>query len=282
VKIYPLAYLCELRHRLWVDIGVAVSESTLHFAMHRYLRYTRKKVVVMCARKLLPWHKARYRFFLQLQQGLAGSECVFVDETGFDVFDTQRSEGWCVPGTSSGAREAADQLTTPCSSSTRDRGPQGQRVITLGTTIADAGKRLSFLAALGVGGVIPVTATTVGTWNGAKFNWWWSSLLLPALAALYPNGVIIVLDNAAIHQPAVLRALAAPYGNIHVVFLPTYSPELSPVRASCWDPSVHALTTACADRVDVWLAEVPHPAQRRPRHDCHAAADGVSGCVSRA
>jgi transposase len=58
---------------------------------------------------------------------------------------------------------------------------------------------------------------------------WFLLVLLPALAVRHPAGCFIVMDNASIHRPAILRALLAGT-NHRLVLLPAYSPEKNPVR----------------------------------------------------
>jgi len=100
----------------------------------------------------------------------------------------------------------------------------------LGVTKADAGPRQSFIVAMDVGGVLPCTFPVSGTTTGLVFTLWFVGVLLPAVAARHPGGCNIILDNARVHNHALLRLLAASYFNICIIFLPPYSPELNPVR----------------------------------------------------
>ncbi len=113
----------------------------------------------------------------------------------------------------------------------RDRSAIGVPAMLFGTTKADAGLRRSFVVAMDAQGVLPCTLPVAGTTNGYLFTLWFALVLLPAVAARPPGGCNLILDNASIHFPALLRWLAAAYGNVYVIFLPPYSPELNPVRA---------------------------------------------------
>ena len=65
--------------------------------MRVLLRYSRKKLVRMSLRKLLPPNQARYQFFVgALQPLLPAADTVFVDEFGVDPLALQPQYGWCV------------------------------------------------------------------------------------------------------------------------------------------------------------------------------------------
>jgi transposase len=66
-------------------------------------------------------------------------------------------------------------------------------------------------------------------------------VLLPALSA----GTVIVVDNVGAHQPERIRALVAAAG-CQLVFLPAYSPDLSPVEEAF--SKIKALVKAAAAR----------------------------------
>ena len=64
---------------------------------------------------------------------------------------------------------------------------------------------------------------------------------VPALAA----GTVIVVDNVGAHQPERIRALVAAAG-CQLVFLPAYSPDLSPVEEAA--SLIKAVVKAAAAR----------------------------------
>lgn len=78
------------------------------------------------------------------------------------------------------------------------------------------------------------------TWHGIQAPWPWTieRALDTAAFALYgravlaptlPPGQIVVLDTLSVHKaPAVLQASAAR--GCHLVFLPAYSPDLTPIE----------------------------------------------------
>ena len=101
-----------------------------------------------------------------------------------------------------------------------------------GMTKADAGLRQSFVAAMDAQGVLSCTFPVAGTTNGYLFTLWFAVVFLPLVAARHPGGCNIIMDNASIHMKPLLRLFASGYGNIFVIFLPPYSPELNPVRGT--------------------------------------------------
>jgi len=77
LRVSPNLTLARIRHRLRVDIGVAVAETTLQRSMRTLLNYSRKKLVRMSLRKMLPANAARYQFWVnQLQPEEAGRDLV--------------------------------------------------------------------------------------------------------------------------------------------------------------------------------------------------------------
>lgn len=61
--------------------------------------------------------------------------------------------------------------------------------------------------------------------NTLVFNSWLDQDLIPKL----PDNSVLVLDNASFHQPIIIEQKLARHGH-HVLFLPTYSPELNPIE----------------------------------------------------
>ena len=59
------------------------------------------------------------------------------------------------------------------------------------------------------------------------FNDWFEWELL----AVVPEGSVIIMDNASFHRKKQLYEIAARY-NIHLLFLPPYSPDLNPIEHS--------------------------------------------------
>lgn len=71
--------------------------------------------------------------------------------------------------------------------------------------------------------IAPLTYS--GTMDSMFFEWWFTEQLLLSL----PQGTVIVMDNAAFHRKRQLLDIAMGNGFL-LVFLPPYSPELTPIE----------------------------------------------------
>jgi hypothetical protein len=115
-----------------------------------------------------------------------------------------------------------------------------------------------------------------GTTNGYLFTLWFAAVFLPTVAARHPGGCNVIMDNASIHMKPLLRMFAAVYGNIFVIFLPPYSPELNPVRspARLLFRRFSRMTSRHTDRAALFLAQVCHQAQA-----CRHGGDASARCA---
>ena len=84
--------------------------------------------------------------------------------------------------------------------------------------------RAALLAGVSLAGMSPAMTVEGGT-DTAVFATYLERVLLPGL---HP-GQVVVVDNVGAHQPDRIRALVAAAG-CELVFLPAYSPDLSPVE----------------------------------------------------
>ena len=104
----------------------------------------------------------------------------------------------------------------------RARARRGERA--RGRVPRNRGPVTTLLAGLSLAGM--VTAMTVeGGTDTAVFATYVEHFLLPALRP----GQIVVVDNVGAHKPDRIRALIEAAGCL-LVFLPAYSPDLSPVE----------------------------------------------------
>jgi transposase len=102
------------------------------------------------------------------------------------------------------------------------RAPTGERVI--GTVPQNYGQNVTILGAVGVQGVQAVM-TVEGATDAEVFRTYVKRVLGPTLAP----GDIIVLDNLSAHKASgVQQALARR--RVRLLFLPPYSPDLSPME----------------------------------------------------
>jgi len=64
-----------------------------------------------------------------------------------------------------------------------------------------------------------------GTCDTVLFNFWLETQLVPKLR----KGQVVILDNAKIHKSEKTKMIIQKAG-CHLVFLPTYSPDLNPIE----------------------------------------------------
>jgi transposase len=104
----------------------------------------------------------------------------------------------------------------------RARAPRGSRA--RGAVPRNRGAVTTLLAGLSLTGMVPAMTVEGGT-DTAVFATYLKHFLLPALSP----GTVVVVDNVGAHQPERIRALIAAAG-CRLLFLPAYSPDLSPVE----------------------------------------------------
>ena len=120
----------------------------------------------------------------------------------------------------------------------RARAPRGQRA--RGAVPRNRGPVTTLLAGLSLTGMVPAMTVEGGT-DTAVFATYLEHFLLPSL---HP-GQIVVVDNVGAHKPDRIRALVAAAG-CALVFLPAYSPDLSPIEEAF--SKIKALVKAAAGR----------------------------------
>lgn len=101
------------------------------------------------------------------------------------------------------------------------------------------GKNISLIGALSMDGLI-ATMSIPGSVNTSVFLTYVRKILAPQLWI----GATVVMDNLPVHQALVIRATIEAVG-ARVVFLPPYSPDLSPIEM-CWSKLKQCLRTAKA------------------------------------
>jgi transposase len=102
------------------------------------------------------------------------------------------------------------------------RAPKGKRAY--GSVPRNRGKNMTLIAALSLQGM---TASMIvdGAANGVAFEIYVEQILAPSLTA----GQIVVMDNLSIHKGAKVRSAIEARG-CQLLFLPGYSPDLSPIE----------------------------------------------------
>ena len=91
----------------------------------------------------------------------------------------------------------------------------------------DRGKNISLIGGMSIDGLI-ATMSVIGSVNTDVFLFYVQEILIPQLWV----GAIIVMDNLPVHHALVVKEAIEAVG-AKVVFLPPYSPDLSPIEL-CW------------------------------------------------
>jgi transposase len=117
------------------------------------------------------------------------------------------------------------------------RAPRGERVV--GTVPQNYGANVTMLAALGSQGVEAVM-TIDGATDAEVFRVYVKQVLRPTLRP----GDIVIMDNLRAHKAVGIREVIEQAG-AQVLYLPPYSPDLSPIEP-CWSKLKTALRTAKA------------------------------------
>src|ERR687889_2516499 len=112
--------------------------------------------------------------------------------------------------------------THPSMTRRKARAPRGSRA--RGSVPRNRGPVTTLLAGVSLAGMSPAMTVEGGT-DTAVFATYLEHFLLPAL---HP-GMVVVVDNVGAHQPERIRALVTAAG-CQLVFLPAYSPDLSPIE----------------------------------------------------
>jgi len=117
------------------------------------------------------------------------------------------------------------------------RAPRGERVV--GTVPQNFGANVTMLAALGSHGVEAVM-TIDGATDAEVFRVYVAQVLRPTLRP----GDLVIMDNLRAHKGAGVRE-AIEQAGAQVLYLPPYSPDLSPIEP-CWSKLKTALRAAKA------------------------------------
>lgn len=114
------------------------------------------------------------------------------------------------------------------------------------------GQNISLLGALSIDGLI-ATMSLCGSVNTDVFVTYLQEVLVPQLW----SGAIVVMDNLPVHHATSVREIIESTG-AQLVFLPPYSPDLSPIEL-CWSKLKQCLRSAkvrTADALDQALTNI--------------------------
>jgi transposase len=117
------------------------------------------------------------------------------------------------------------------------RAPKGERVV--GSVPQNYGQNVTVLAALGPQG-LHAMMTVEGATDAEVFRAYVKHVLGPTLAP----GDIVVLDNLGAHKAVGIQQMLARR-RVRLLYLPPYSPDLSPIEP-CWSKVKTGLRTAKA------------------------------------
>jgi transposase len=118
------------------------------------------------------------------------------------------------------------------------RAPKGERLYDTESP-GNGGQNISLIGGMSIDGLI-ATLSVVGSVNTDVFLFYVQEILIPQLWV----GAIVLMDNLPVHHAHVVReALVA--GGAKLVFLPPYSPDLSPIEL-CWSKLKQLLRSAKA------------------------------------
>jgi transposase len=135
--------------------------------------------------------------FLDARKQLAPDDLLFIDEAG--------------------SHQAMTRLYA--------RAPRGQRALAIRPV--NRGVHITMLGALGLAGLV-ATMTIEGFTDGAVFLAFVQQVLVPELRP----GHVVVLDNLKAHKVAGIAEAITTTG-ARLLYLPPYSPDLSPIE-ECW------------------------------------------------
>lgn len=124
------------------------------------------------------------------------------------------------------------------------RAPRGQRAH--GSAPAGRWRRLTVLGALAADGVAAAMSVERAT-DTAVFLAFLDQVLIPELVRTRP-GAVVVMDNLSPHKAPAVRARLEAAG-FELVYLPRYSPDLSPIEP-LWSKLKALLRAAAARTVD--------------------------------
>lgn len=117
------------------------------------------------------------------------------------------------------------------------RSPQGERLYD--SIPGNSGQNISLIGALSLDGLIAAMSIP-GSVNTDVFLTYIQEILAPQLWA----GAIVIMDNLPVHHASVIQEAIAAVG-ARLVFLPPYSPDLSPIEL-CWSKLKQLLRSAKA------------------------------------
>jgi transposase len=118
------------------------------------------------------------------------------------------------------------------------RAPKGERLYDTEAP-GNPGQNISLIGGMSLDGLI-ATFSVVGSVNTDVFLFYVQQILIPQLWV----GSVVLMDNLPVHHALVVREAIEAAG-AKLVFLPPYSPDLSPIEL-CWSKLKQLLRSAKA------------------------------------
>ncbi len=139
----------------------------------------------------------------------------------------------------------------------RARAPKGERAF--GKAPRNRGKNTTLLASMGPEGMGPSLTVQGGT-TKAVFEAYVGQVLAPSLS----SGQVVVMDNLSAHKGEVVREMVEERG-CEVLFLPSYSPDFSPIEEAFSKLKALLRRAQRARRRRWWRRSVERSTRSRPR-----------------
>ena len=118
------------------------------------------------------------------------------------------------------------------------RAPKGERLHDTDSP-GNQGQNISLIGGMSIDGLI-ATLSVVGSVNSDVFLFYLQEILIPQLWV----GALVLMDNLPVHHAHAVREAIEAVG-AKLVFLPPYSPDLSPIEL-CWSKLKPLLRSAKA------------------------------------
>jgi transposase len=142
----------------------------------------------------------------------------------------------------------------------RGRSPRDQRLVA--HVPAGHWKTLTMIAAVTVGGVLAAASIDAAT-DAQVFRVFIDRVLMPELRP----GMVVVMDNLAAHKVSGIRESIEAAG-CRLVYLPPYSPDLSPIE-NVWSKVKQCLRTTAARDAPALMQAIDQALNAVTAADCH-------------
>ena len=151
------------------------------------------------------------------------------------------------------------------------RAPRGQRA--LATKPVNRGRHVTMLGALSLQGLV-AAMTGEGFTDGEVFLAFLQEVLVPQLQP----GQLLILDNLKAHKVAGVADACAAVG-VRLLYLPPYSPDLSPIE-ECWSKVKTLLRAKAARTLEALEQAIAEALAAITSQDAHGWFAHVGYCVA--